>query len=68
MICPPCRNDRHKDCLDQPRQHAQDAGEIVAVAPNTSMWCYCAHRRRVAAPEPQHVTVAAPAVLNAGSD
>ena len=61
MICPPCRNDHHKDCLDQGRQHAQDAGEIVGVAPNTSMWCYCAHRPRDTAPE--LVTVDVPAVL-----
>jgi hypothetical protein len=50
MICPPCAANRHKDCLDNARRADQDAGRIVAVAPNTSMWCYCAHKPRDTAP------------------
>ena len=43
MICSPCAHQQHHDCMDLERRAAQDKGLIPAVAPNTSMWCYCAH-------------------------
>lgn len=46
MICKPCSLGIHGQCLDLPRRHAQERSLIPAVAPNTSMWCYCQHEER----------------------
>lgn len=46
MICPPCQNAHHKDCVDRPRLAAVSKGKIKGLTAGASSWCDCAHQPR----------------------
>ena len=45
MICDPCRERKHEECLDLPRVKAVLRGEVPAVTDTASgQWCFCHHK------------------------